>query len=168
MQKGFTIIELLVIVVVIGILLSIGIVSYNGYQNRANDASVQSDLESIAGELEAYRVRVSGWNPNSEFPDNPTELESTEIQASKNAYDTTVAYNMIYCVATTGTDAYQAYKLVARSKSGTIFMMTQDGFTSHALTASSMTAALCPALGMTLGSSGMASGGTWQAWVRSS
>jgi prepilin-type N-terminal cleavage/methylation domain-containing protein len=168
MQKGFTIVELIVIIVVIGILAGIGIVSYNGAQSRAHDVSVQSDLESIAGELEAYRVRANDDNPDQEFPRDSTDLATLEIQAAKSSYATTVAYNMIYCIDNAGTDAYQAYSLVAQSKSGTIFMMTQDGFKSHALTSSSLTASLCSSLGLTLGANGMASPGTWQSWVRSS
>lgn len=42
-QKGFTIVELLIIIIVIGILASITIVAYNGTQNRARDASRLSE-----------------------------------------------------------------------------------------------------------------------------
>jgi len=43
-SKGFTIVELLIVVVVIAILAAITIVSYNGVQNRASDAAVKSEL----------------------------------------------------------------------------------------------------------------------------
>lgn len=43
-QKGFTIVELLIVIVVIGILAAIVIVAYNGVQNRARVAALQSDL----------------------------------------------------------------------------------------------------------------------------
>lgn len=166
MQRGFTIVELLIVIVVIGILASISIVSYNGFQRRAQDASVQSDLEAIGGELESYRTRDPATNPTQRFPTDSTQLATLEIQAAKGSYNTTVAYNMIYCVATTGTDAYQAYKLVALSKSGAIFLINQDGFQSHTLTAGNLTATFCADQGMTLGSNGMTSGPTWSSWVR--
>lgn len=168
MQKGFTIVELLVVIVVIGILASISIISYNGIQKRANDTSVQADLESIAGELEAYRTRESSTNPNHEFPRDSTQLATLEIKAAKKAYDLAIPYNMIYCIATSGSDAYQAYKLTAKSKSGGIYMMTQDGFQSQSLTSADLTANFCTAQGMTLGSNGMSPAGMWQAWVHSS
>jgi len=46
-QIGFTIVELLIVIVVIGILAAIIIVAFNGTQNKANDAAVQSDLRSL-------------------------------------------------------------------------------------------------------------------------
>lgn len=42
--NGFTIVELLIVVVVIAILAAITIVSYNGIQNQANDAAIKSEL----------------------------------------------------------------------------------------------------------------------------
>lgn len=47
-QLGFTIVELLIVIVVIGILASITIVAYNGIQNRARDTQNQSEAASIA------------------------------------------------------------------------------------------------------------------------
>ena len=46
-RKGFTIIELIVVVVIIGILAAITIVSYNGIQAKARDASVLSDIDTM-------------------------------------------------------------------------------------------------------------------------
>ncbi|MDN5274407.1 MAG: ral secretion pathway protein [Candidatus Saccharibacteria bacterium] len=165
MQKGFTVIELVIVIVVIGILATIGILSYGSAQKKAYDASVQSDLESISGELEAYRARVDTANPSQQFPRTKVNLESLEIQATKNAYDTTISYNMIYCITNTGADPYQGYKLIARSKSGSIYLMTQDGFQTNTFTASDLTSTLCSTLGMGLVSNGMYAPNTWQDWV---
>ena len=46
--RGFTIVELLIVVVVIAILAAITVVAYSGIQNRTNDTAVQSDLANIA------------------------------------------------------------------------------------------------------------------------
>jgi prepilin-type N-terminal cleavage/methylation domain-containing protein len=165
MQKGFTVIELLVAIAVIGIIATIVVVSYNGTQNRAIDVSVRSDLDSIAGELESYRVRINDANPDKQFPRTKEQLETLDIQASKQNYDTTLNYNMIYCISNTGTEAYQQYKLIARSKAGTIFVMTEEGLATHSLTAASFTSTLCSTLGMGLVSNGMYNVNTWQDWV---
>jgi prepilin-type N-terminal cleavage/methylation domain-containing protein len=53
---GFTIVELLVVIVIIGILAAITIVSYVGITNRAITASLQSDLSSAANQLKQYQV----------------------------------------------------------------------------------------------------------------
>ncbi len=54
--SGFTIVELLIVIVVIGILAALTIVAYNGVQQRATAASLQSDLENAAKKLKLYQV----------------------------------------------------------------------------------------------------------------
>lgn len=55
-QVGFTIVELLIVIVVIGILAAITIVAYNGIQKRASDTRRQSDIGIIAKALELYYI----------------------------------------------------------------------------------------------------------------
>ncbi len=50
--RGFTIVELLIVIVVIAILATLTIVAYNGIQQRAHTATVQSDLENATKKLE--------------------------------------------------------------------------------------------------------------------
>ena len=60
-RKGFTIVELLVVIVIIGILASITIVSYTGVANRAKIASLQSDLTNNAKKLQMYYAENSSY-----------------------------------------------------------------------------------------------------------
>lgn len=55
-KSGFTIVELLIVIVVIGILAAITIVAYNGIQGRARDNSRYSDVKLIMKALELYKV----------------------------------------------------------------------------------------------------------------
>ena len=55
-QKGFTIVELLIVIVVIGILAAITIVAYNGIQTRARDAKRTADISSIQKAIELYKA----------------------------------------------------------------------------------------------------------------
>ncbi|HZJ34804.1 MAG TPA: prepilin-type N-terminal cleavage/methylation domain-containing protein, partial [Candidatus Angelobacter sp.] len=58
MQKtnGFTIVELLVVIVVIGILAAITIVSYTGISQKAKEASLQSDLDNASKQIKLFQV----------------------------------------------------------------------------------------------------------------
>lgn len=53
-NTGFTIVELLVVIVIIGILAAITIVSYTGITNKANTASVTSDLANAKKQFALY------------------------------------------------------------------------------------------------------------------
>lgn len=55
-SSGFTIVELLIVIVVIGILAAITIVAYNGIQQRARDTQRKSDLSQITKALQLYKI----------------------------------------------------------------------------------------------------------------
>lgn len=162
-HKGFTVVELIVVIATIGILAAIVIVSYIGIQKRANDAAVQSDLEAISGILESYRVNPNNTNT---FPSDQATLNTLGIKASKQSYKTSLNLNFIYCVSNSGANPYQAFKLIAASKSGAVFVMTQDGFATHSLTEIDLTPSICSAQGMALVSNGMYAPNNWQTWVQ--
>ena len=67
-QIGFTIVELLIVIVVIGILAAITIVAYNGIQQRARDAQRAQDVKTIAKALEMYYL------DNDTFPNSSCTL----------------------------------------------------------------------------------------------
>lgn len=60
--KGFTIVELLIVIVVIGILAAITIVAFNGVQERARYTTMQSDITNIEKAVLAYQA-VHGSYP---------------------------------------------------------------------------------------------------------
>jgi len=62
-SKGFTIVELLIVIVVIGILAAITIVAYNGIQTRARDASRASTVVTLKKALAMYAADNNGQYP---------------------------------------------------------------------------------------------------------
>ena len=54
--RGFTIVELLIVIVVIGILAAITIVAYNGVQQRARDSVRTSDIQAVQKALALYHA----------------------------------------------------------------------------------------------------------------
>jgi type II secretion system protein G len=67
--SGFTIVELLIVIVVIGILAAITIVAYSGMQTRAKIAHGQADLRAIAMQMETHKI------DNGEYPTVGADLE---------------------------------------------------------------------------------------------
>ena len=55
-RSGFTIVELLIVIVVIAILATITIVAFNGVQARSKDTRRYSDMQAIMKALELYKA----------------------------------------------------------------------------------------------------------------
>lgn len=52
--SGFTIVELLIVIVIIGILATITIISYVGISTKATEATLKSDLANASKKLKLY------------------------------------------------------------------------------------------------------------------
>jgi general secretion pathway protein G len=61
MQRGFTIVELLIVIVVIAILAAISLVTYNGVQQRARDSQRKSDISYVQKALSLYYIDNNGY-----------------------------------------------------------------------------------------------------------
>jgi prepilin-type N-terminal cleavage/methylation domain-containing protein len=60
-RAGFTIIELLIVLVVIAILAAIIIVAYTGVQQNAAESVLKNDLRNAASELNLYSAKNGGY-----------------------------------------------------------------------------------------------------------
>lgn len=91
---GFTIVELLIVVVVIAILAAITIVAFNGVQNRAKTSAVQQSLAQA-------QKKVALWKAanNDQLPANLTDADST-LGASSWTYQR-YDQNSEYCLSNT-------------------------------------------------------------------
>lgn len=136
-HAGFTIVELLIVIVVIGVLAAIVIVAYNGIQNRANDTAIQSDFANAAKKIESQKILgTTGVY-------GPAPYASTVGSSfSKNAYSTASGVNnVIYCTALDGSE----YGLAALSKSGKRYYVTNaKQVTEYAWTWTNSGASTCP------------------------
>ena len=153
-RTGFTVVELLIVIVVIGILAAITIVAYNGIQNRAYDSTVQSDLSSMA-----KKVEIEAANTGSYVLPTP----ATGIAITKSAYNT-VENNVYFCK----TAASNRFVLSARSKSGKTFKYLDGAVQEHP--AYIQAVATCSLVGETT-PTGNSTGGwnattqQWSSWV---
>jgi len=62
-QSGFTIVELLIVIVVIGILAALVITTFSGIQQKARDTKRQTDLRAQYSMLEAFYAQNGGGYP---------------------------------------------------------------------------------------------------------
>lgn len=60
-QSGFTIVELLIVVVVIAILAAITLVSFNNITNRANDSSAKEAAANVQKKIELYNAEETTY-----------------------------------------------------------------------------------------------------------
>ena len=74
-NQGFTIVELLIVIVVIGILALIVVTTYSGIQQKARNSKRQADLTSLQTQLEAF-VNDKGYYPSL------TDMNSASWRAS--------------------------------------------------------------------------------------
>lgn len=64
MKKGFTLVELLVVISIIAVLSAIGFVTYQSILKEGRDAKRQSDLRTIQSALEQYRADQGNYPAN--------------------------------------------------------------------------------------------------------
>ena len=84
-ERGFTIVELLIVIVVIAILAAITIVAYNGIQQRARNSSYQDAASQLQTKVEAW-VAVNGTYP-ADTDVTGGLVDSTDPKATEAALD---------------------------------------------------------------------------------
>lgn len=70
--RGFTLMELLIVIALIGILISISVAAYTTAQKRTRDSRRQGDLKALQNALEQYNSANSGSYPAGTYPNLST------------------------------------------------------------------------------------------------
>jgi uncharacterized protein (TIGR02145 family)/prepilin-type N-terminal cleavage/methylation domain-containing protein len=91
---GFTIIELMVVIVIVGILAAIVYVNYGGYQAKARDASVLSDIDALDAIETSYglsnhvagKVYYSANGVDSDLNFTPSEGNVLDVAVNSTDY----------------------------------------------------------------------------------
>lgn len=89
-QFGFTIVELLIVIVIIGILAAITVVAYNGIQNRANNTKTQQAVAAYAKAITLYGQDKGSYPDPAYYTCLGQEYtESTKCDSAANLTNTT-------------------------------------------------------------------------------
>lgn len=98
-SRGFTIVELLIVVVVIAILAAITLVSYNGIQNRAKVSAVTTAVNQAAKKVQLFAVDNSDTYPADQSAFNALGVSSGGASYQYSANNTSSPKT--YCITST-------------------------------------------------------------------
>lgn len=104
-DRGFTLVELMIVIVVIAILAAISIVAFAGIQQRGRDASRQSDVEGLQKAVNTYIGDDQGANGDwTKLKDASTAI--TNLKAYTVVNTPQKVLDMIAATATPDKDHY--------------------------------------------------------------
>lgn len=115
-QKGFTIVELLIVVVVIAILAAITIVAYNGITSRARQSVMQNDLQQTSKLIENYKTTNGSYPSTLGLLNNGQGV--TASSGSQYAYTTSGNDYQLSIGSTQSTDRYRISYTSGKIESG--------------------------------------------------
>lgn len=132
-DEGFTLIELMVVVMIIAVLIAIAIPSFLGFRKSAQDRSAQSDIRNVLLSEKAY------WLDNGAYTETAADITAFEPNAVINA-DPTLGVTLdlrdtdsdIVCITRTS-DSGNSFSVWESASAGTYYGATD------------LTAADCPA-----------------------
>ena len=130
-QAGFTIVELLIVIVVVAILASISVIAYGGIQERARNSALMSGMDSLEKAFKVYAAQ------NGQYP-KPTDLEGQMagnpgwysvscIQPSSNGWPVRNGLGASQCYTISGTTpSWAGYSSIANEALSSVLSRVPD------------------------------------------
>lgn len=131
-HQGFTIVELLIVIVVLAVLASISFVAYQGIQTRAHNSALQNDLTQFARKIQLIAadtgtIPAGGMiKQTASAPSTGSVIQSpggVTMKVTQSSYFYTEATsggmaNFIYCSGPSLVSGQTVFSIVATSRSG--------------------------------------------------
>ena len=89
-ERGFTLIELMVVVMIIGVLVAIGLPTFLGTRTRAYDAAAHSDIRN------AFAAEKAFYSDNATYTTDPATMTAIEAAITYLAGDTPLVIDVVY------------------------------------------------------------------------
>ena len=116
-KRGFTIVELLVVIVVMGILATVTVVAYNGITQKATEVTIKSDLDNGKKQLESYQV------VNGSYPTSLDEDKCPDAPVIDKVFCLKPSPNNTYTYSSNG----KTFSIGAKNSNGTEYATTNSG-----------------------------------------
>jgi len=139
-QSGFTIVELLIVIVVIGILAALVVTTFSGIQRKARNTERQTDIKAVHGQLEAYFAQNNAYPALAQLQDaswRGLNLKGLDAEALKDpkagdnqdtpaasSSNTQYGYTVTPSTCTTAAGDCTGYTLTANLEGGGFFSKT--------------------------------------------
>ncbi|RPE29891.1 type IV pilus assembly protein PilE [Acinetobacter sp. BIGb0102] len=151
MNRGFTLIELMFVVVIVAIIAAIAIPSYEHFTRRAVAAQVQQEMHKIAEQLERHKLRnftYRGFNPRYLYPAPPSprvdSLDETKQELTLPLESASPKYTLTIVDGSTGNPLLTsseaigqrwAIKAISHDIRNKSFLLTSTGVECETITA---------------------------------
>ena len=122
-EEGFTLVELLVVILIIGILAAIAIPSFLSQREKAQDAEAKSAVKTAATAMETY---FTDQSPQTYVGANPAALRAIEETLNDAAVTVPVAAGTNYSVRVTS-DTGNTFDIVRAANGSTTRPCSGDG-----------------------------------------
>lgn len=96
-QKGFTLVELMVVVVILGILATLAVQSIGDSSDKAKISKTKADLRTIASAIEIHKAEIGNYpsSINDLVGDYIKKVPESPVSGQKYAVDVTDGYAVL-------------------------------------------------------------------------